>query len=319
MTQPIRVSASRLKTLKECTVSFWYQEIVNLPEATHWKTKVGSLVHLLFECCLNPRRASLLRAALKDDTWRATDQPELARFIRWQLHRMGVTLSSVDEVSELLRVAFLAIKPHFDAYFAVLDAGQPAPFAYYTERRFKMQVGEATMSGFIDLLLVWPDRALVIDLKSQREKWVRADVPNNVQAIIYQLACLREFGFVPPVEFIMLRHPPSKRFPHNHIQSVAAPSRAHLMGLESYVESMYGVVNRFTAEDALAHPHDDEGFCIRVCQFYKPFTYWARVKQGDAARVPLETYLPADKPETVAEGEELVPMEHKGCIARWRG
>ncbi len=314
----IRVSASRLKTFKECSVKFWYEEYVNLPEETHWKTKVGSIVHLLFECCLNPRRAALLRAALKDDTWRAGQFPTLARFILWQLRRFEVTLSSVDEVSELLRVAFIAIKPHFDLYFAALDAGEPLPFTYHTEKRFQMQVGEATMSGFIDLLLVWSDRALVMDLKTQREKFTRADVPNNIQAAIYQLACKREFGFVPAVEFIMLRHPPSKRYPVMHIQRVEAPSLAHLAGLEVYIEGMFSVVNALTEEQALSHPHDDEGFCKRVCQYHKPFTYWARVKRDDPKRTPIETYLLARKPEKVAKDETLVPMQHAGCVARWR-
>ncbi len=317
MTHPIRISASRIKTLKECSLLFYYTEIQRLPERTHWKTLVGSTVHLAFECILHPRRATLFRAILAAESFDITAYPALVRFVAWQLRRLGVTKSSVEEVGGLLRVAFLTIKPHFDAYFAALDAGEPAPFRYYTEHRFKMQVGEATMSGFIDLLLVWPDRALVMDLKSQAKKWAVAEVPNNVQAAIYSLATYREFGLLAAVDFVMVRHAPSKRYPKLHLQSVAAPSLAHLAGLEAYIESMYGAVNQFSMEDALANPHKDIGFCDRVCQFREPRTYWARIKRVDPATV-IETYLLDEPPAKVADDEELVRRQHLGCLIRYR-
>ncbi len=317
MSTPIRISASRLKTFKECQLTFWYQDVERLPSATHWKTKVGTVVHLLFECCLHPRRAALLREALKDDTWRASQRRELERFICWQLRRHDITLSSVDEVSELLRVAFIAIKPHFDTLFAALDAGQPAPFTYHTEKRFQMQVGQATISGFIDLLLVWPDRALVIDLKTQARKWTVADVPNNVQAALYALATYRELGLLAATDFVMVRHAPSKRYPLMHLQSVAAPSKAHLAGLEAYVETMYGVVNQLTLDQARQHPHASSSFCEKVCGYHKPFDYWAVVKRADPT-VALKTYLFDRAPTEVAEDEQVVLKRHEGCI-HWRG
>ncbi len=317
MTPPIRISASRLKTFKDCSLSFWYQEVKRLPQTTHHKTLQGSCIHSLFECLLVTKRAHILRAILRDGFTLAA-HPVVERFIRFYDTRHGIAPYEMSAMEGMLQVACTTIKPHFDLYFAALDAGEPPPFTYHTEKRFQMQVGEATMSGFIDLLLVWADRALVMDLKTQREKFTRADVPNNIQAAIYQLACKREFGFVPAVEFIMLRHPPSKRYPVMHIQRVEAPSLAHLAGLEVYIEGMFGVVNALTEEQALSHPHDDEGFCKRVCQYHKPFTYWARVKCDDPKRIPIETYLPARKPETVAKDEKLILMQHAGCVARWR-
>lgn len=310
----IRISASRLKTLKDCSLLFWYTEIQRLPERTHHKTLQGSCIHSLFECLLNPKRVAVLRAILKDG-FSLTAHPVVARFIRFYDAKHGIAPYEMEAMEGMLRVAFLTIKPHFDIYFAALDAGQPAPFRYYTEKRFQMQVGEATMSGFIDLLLVWPDRALVIDLKSQGKKWTVAEVPHNVQAILYQLACLREFGLIPAVDFVMVRHAPSKRYPRMHLQSVAAPSRAHLAGLETYIESMYGVVNQFGMEEALSHPHDSISFCEKVCQFREPFTYWARVKR-DAPETVIKTYR---APVEVEEDEELVERKHEGCLVRWRG
>ncbi len=69
----------------------------------------------------------------------------------------------------------------------------------------------------------------------------------------------------------------------------------------------------------MSHPHASMGFCENVCRFYKPFTYWARVKREDPTGEAIETYVMEQPPQDLGEGETLVLREHKGCIARWRG
>ncbi len=317
MSAPIRVSASRLQTLKDCSMLFWYQEICKLPQSTHHKTRQGSCVHSIAECLLTPKRAAALRAILREGFSFALC-PAIKRFILSYDAKHGIAPYDMDAMEDMLKVLFLTIKTHFDAYFAALDAGQPAPFRYYIEKRFQIQIGDATISGFIDLLLIWPDRALVIDYKSKAKKWTVAEVPNNVQAALYQRACYHEFNLIPDVDFVMVRHMPSKRYPKLHLQSVAAPSIAHLIGLEVYISKMYGSVNQFTLEDALAHPHCDEGFCLRVCGFHKPFSYWARVKKTTPTEV-IETYLDGKQPINVAEDESLLIKQHPGCMIKWHG
>ncbi len=316
MTAPIRISASRLKTFKECQLTFWYQDVERLPSKTHHKTLQGSCLHSLFECILHPKRVSILRAILRDGFALAA-HPVVERFIRFYDARHGIAPYEMSAMESMLQVAFQTIKPHFDTLFAALDAGQPAPFTYHTEKRFQMQVGQATISGFIDLLLVWPDRALVIDLKTQARKWTVADVPNNVQAALYALATYRELGLLAATDFVMVRHAPSPRYPRMHLQSVAAPSKAHLAGLEAYVETMYGVVNQLTLDQARQHPHASSSFCEKVCGYHKPFDYWAVVKRADPT-VALKTYLFDRAPTEVAEDEQVVLKRHEGCI-HWRG
>ena len=58
--RPIRISASRVKTLWDCSLKFYYQEVLGLPDSTHWKTKVGSVTHLVFECMMRKTRARRL-------------------------------------------------------------------------------------------------------------------------------------------------------------------------------------------------------------------------------------------------------------------
>ncbi len=309
MTQPIRVSASRVKTFKECQLKFYYEDVVQLPDAGHHKARQGDCMHKVAEHLMHPKRIERLKVILKDGFTLAR-YPQIERYIRLYDLKHQIGPYYMEDMEGMIQVAFEGIKPHLTNEKGELVL----PDRLLREHRFKMKVGKATMSGFIDLLLIWPDRAVVLDHKSQKEKFTRAEVPNNIQAAIYQLACHRDFGFVPAVEFILLRHAPSKRYPKLHIQRVEPPSPAHLRGLEAYIEEMHGVVNRLTLEQAAQNPHRDEGFCLRVCQFLKPFTYWARLKDGEI----IDTYLDGKQPLAVEEGETLVQRRHLGCAARWR-
>lgn len=312
MSRVIRVSASRLKTLKECSLKFYYEEVVGLPDAGHHKARQGDCMHAVFEHLMHPKRIERLKVILKEGFTLAR-YPSIERYVRLYDAKHQIAPYEMADMEGMVQVWFEGVKPHL-----VNAAGEfTMPDKMLREHRFQMQVGAAVMSGFIDLLLIWGDRAVCLDAKSQRDKFVRADVPNNVQAALYQLACQREFNLIPAVEFILLRHAPSKRYPRMHIQRVEAPSLTHLRGLEGYIESMYGVVNQFGMEEALAHPHDSRNFCEKVCPFYRPFVYWARVKRGDQSGVPIETYLLAHPPLEVPSDEELVKLEHRGCLARW--
>ncbi len=304
----IRVSASRLKTLKECSLKFYYENIVHLPDAGHHKARQGDCVHALFELFMAPKRRKILAAILQNGL-NPADYPSIARYIRFydRAHQIGPY--EMEAMEGMMVVAFAGIRPYF-----INAAGEFAPPPEcHSEYEFHLWLGEAEIKGYIDLLLVWPDRAVVMDLKSQKAKFTQADVPNNIQAAIYQLACYRKSGFIPAVEFVLLRHAPSKRYPKLHIQRVEAPSLPALLGLEMYLEHMYHGINQFTLEDACVHPHDSLTFCQKVCRFYAPFTYWAVLKDGELVTTHLNDQV------TLQEGETLVRREHAGCLMRWRG
>lgn len=334
-TRTIRISASRLKTLNQCTMAFYYQEVLWMPQTTHWKTKVGSQVHAAFECLMRkdrPRRAALLRDILMrgiivvpDPTTPLDRQfKALWRFIEWQLRRDGIaTMTTALEILDLLRVAFLGIRPYFVTPDANGATKWTPPDHWTNEKRFKMTLPSgAVISGFIDLWLQWKDRIVIIDLKSQGQKFTKADLPHNVQASIYQLAGFKETGIVPTVEFIMLRHGPTTRTPDKHIQRVDPPSRFALVGLEVYIDSVYLSVNQFGLQDAYSSPCADEGFCTRVCSYYKPYPYWLLISADDPlGAAPLSSHLSADLARAALVGAPpgtlILERAHKGCAIRW--
>lgn len=308
MKRPIRVSASRLKTLCHCSMAFYYQEIVKVYSGSHVKTRQGSAIHACFEHLLQPKRRARLERVIRNG-FSFADNPSIARFIRFYDHKHILMPYRMEDMESMLRVAFLALKPHF----FVGDEFKPP--VYHSEWRFQLTVGDAVMSGFIDLLLLWPDRAVVIDVKSQGQKWVRADVPHNLQAAIYSLSVYDQFKLIPSTEFIMVRHPPSRRAPDNHLQCVAAPSVTHLEGLRAYVSHMHHVVNSFGLAEAYASPTDEVSFCERVCGFMKPARYLALLdKDGDT----ISSFALDSRPQSMQDGETLVERTHEGCSIRYR-
>lgn len=316
----IRISASRLKTLQTCTMTFWYEEIKKLPSNTHFKTLAGSTVHEVFEVFFHPKRINLLRKTLLSTKFAEFASPPIRRLIQIKLNNYGISdRVTVLDIIELLEVAFQGIRPHF------VDSRRnwSPPDKWFSEKRFQITLPSgAVISGFIDLLLVWSDRIIVCDLKSQGAKFPQASLPHNVQAIMYQTAIFKEYGIIPAVEFVMLRHAPTTRTPFKHIQRVEAPSPRVLAGLEYYVDSIYKDVNQFGLEDALSRPNPDQGFCERVCPYLRPFTYWVVTSCEDpSGDSPISSHLTLDKAKASCNQPNTMILEktHKGCMARWSG
>ncbi len=327
MTQrSIRVSASRLKTLTECSLKFHYQEVEWLPQSTHWKTRAGSVTHLVFECVMNqrrPKRLALFKSIMETPSFNLLNHPALVRFTAWQLRREGIAAQcSVADIGQLLDVAWLGLRPHFTSTVDGKLVYAPPP-RYVNEHRFQIKLSSgAVISGFIDLLLVWPDRAIVIDLKTQAAKFPQAELPSNVQGAMYQLVCYREEGFVPTVEFLMLRHPPGPRSPEKHIQRVAPPSVTTLAGLEVYVDAIYARVNAFTLEDALSNASSDTHYCQFKCGYLRPFTYWVVCSAEDpTGSRPISSHLVLDEATVACDdagnGATVLERRHPGCMLRW--
>ncbi len=323
MSRPIRISASRLKTLWDCSLKFHYQEIERLPSSSHWKTRTGSCLHSVFECLMHPRRRATFERIMVEGVFRIEEHPAVLRYINWYRQREDIMQATVEDIVDMLNVAFLGIRPYFTSRGPKGETLYTPPPRFVNEHRFQITLSSgAVISGFIDLLLVWPDRALVIDLKSQAAKMTRAELPNNVQAAMYQMVTSRETGLIPAVEFIMVRHGPTSRTPDKHVQRVDAPSAAALAGLEAYIDATYSRVNAFSLEDAYANASTDTGYCQFKCSFLRPFTYWIVCGADDPQGLsPLSAHLSLTEAQKACysrgNGSTVSERRHKGCALRW--
>ena len=55
MKRDVRLSASRISTLKKCSWTYWVKYVLKLPDTTNAGASRGWICHLIFEILGNPR------------------------------------------------------------------------------------------------------------------------------------------------------------------------------------------------------------------------------------------------------------------------
>ncbi len=295
----MKVSPSRLKALDLCSYKFYLNEVLKLPETTHPKALVGTLVHAIFEGYLAKKRSKDLELIVTVG-WKG---PKLThgRVRRWcqlfsEHHNIPI---NADEVIDMLDVAFLSIKPYYSP-----------TWIYYTEKRYEIDFGDFIISGVIDLLIETPEGPVILDLKSQAIRFDKDELKNSYQSISYQLYVWREYKRAAKVVYVLLRHPPTSRTPLKHIQETPKPPESAYKGFEMYLKAMYKYMNGFSLEDAHSNFCEKKWFCEYVCQFKKPFKYNSILNIKDNSVVA--SYLPGNTPEPTDE-QYVEGREFRGC------
>lgn len=294
----MNVSASKVSDLLQCSMAFYLKHVLRLPDKTHWKTLVGSAVHNVVEYTLKPKRRTLLDAILLNGFSFAT-HPSLDRYCKMWRDHYKLDLWDHQNVEDMLKLAFDTLKPY-------LKEGQ-----FKSEQRFEMKIDGAVVTGFVDIAAIGEQKR-VLDMKTKGQKFTKAELPENIQAAIYQMWYYEQFGELVPVDFIMLRHPPTKRLPQGHLQTVPPLTPVHIEGLKSYLVHLYHVMNNFGVQEAGSNFCADEGFCRRVCPFFRGFDYnQVRKKTGQ-----LVGNFSLDLTPQLGEDEEMETLHFNGC-KRW--
>jgi len=280
-------------------MAFYFKHVLMLPDKTHWKTLVGSNHHNVIEYMLKPKRRARLDAILEDGFSFAAN-PEIERYcLMWRDH-YKLDLWDHQNVEDMLRLTFSTLKPF-------IKEGQ-----FKSEQRFEIKLGEATGSGYIDILTLGDD-ARILDMKTKGKKFTQKELSENVQAMMYSWYYYETYGKLVPVHFILTRFPPTKKDPGRHIQTVMPPTEAQIDGFKEYVKHLYKVMNEFGLQDAYSNWHADEGFCLRVCQLRNSFEYISIKKKGTDKFVG--NYLMDQAPEP-KDDEYAEKARHPGC-PRW--
>jgi hypothetical protein len=276
-------------------MAFYLKHVMKLPERTHPKTLLGSLLHNTIEYVLKPKRRKTLDTILEKG-FSYDDHPSLDRYGKMWRDHYKIEIWDRDEMEGMLRLCFETIKPYLNER------------EFQSEQRFELQVGGATISGYIDIVAIAAEK--ILDFKTKGSKFTKKELPHNIQAGIYQLYYYKKYGKLVPTEFIMTRFPPTKFKKDKHIQRVEAPTVARLNGLEKYLEFLYHRMNNFTLDDARKNYCDDYSFCDRVCQFRRGFTYYS-VKKKETDEL-VGNYL-LDNPPQVPEDCYMETRTFLGC------
>ena len=308
----MKVSASAVKELTQCSLSFYYNRMLKIPQKVWPRTTIGSMTHSILECLANPRHRhhyDLITSPGSRIDY--TLSPSVERLVRAWKVKHSISDELMEDLNGMLYVGLVLSDFHCEGAVKV----------YPPEHEFVLDLGDGVeVRGFIDRLADMGDHLVVKDFKSQRNRFTSKELDDNIQAFVYQMYCMETFGKPARVEFVMLRHPPTSRTPQKHLQIVPPSTKAQLAGLKEYLKEMGKVMNDFSLEEAVRCPNTDEGFCQRVCSYYKPLDYWALVPRANPTiTTPLKTYSLDNPPQDGYDKEShiLVRRQHLGCLHMW--
>jgi PD-(D/E)XK nuclease superfamily len=293
----IRISASRLKTLDQCTMAFYMEEILRLPTPTHPKTIIGSLCHSIFASLSNSRHRKHYNAILGPPFGHANSKAVVRLVKMWQV-KYAIPDELLESLDGMLYVGLVLTDFYFKNALKVFEP----------EYEFEFKIGEAVLKGYIDRMAEYDWGFLIRDYKSQAKRFTENELTNNIQAGIYQRAVWEKFRKPARVDFVMLRHPPTSRTPNKHIQSVEPKTEAQLSGLDFYLKSTYSSLNNFTLHDAHSHFCDNQFFCDNICGFRFPSDYQCVLKDG----VVVKNYMLNDR--VILKPGQIIERRHQfGC------
>lgn len=303
-----RISASRLNSIEQCSMKFYMNEILGLPEKVWPRTSAGTATHGILECLYREKHRvhhDLVKAA--QTIYASSAIKRLVRAWQWK------TKMNDEIVADIDAMCMVAIN-----HTNFLDEGATKRFA--PEHKFTMTLGNgAVIRGFIDRMVQMPNSFIIKDYKTAREKASKKEVAGSYQSLCYQLYIYKMFGQLASVEYYFLRHPPTKMTPKKHIMITPPATPAQLTGFEAYLEHMYKVVNAFGLTEAHSNYCADTFFCDRVCSFRFSFSYWEITKaDGTHARnIWIDPKNPLDSAAPLLyDGETAHKMTNAGC-PRW--
>jgi len=152
----INVSPSRLNTFQKCRWMYYCKYILKLPDEGGDKTRLGSVIHEIFELISRPSKQEQRKKYILHSIETKKLYPSLHRLFQKILNRFKIPVGELRELGEQLLIN--AFCSGYDIKSKVLDV----------EKDFHIQVSENVyIKGFIDKILELDDNTLeLIDYKS---------------------------------------------------------------------------------------------------------------------------------------------------------
>ena len=220
------------------------------------------MVHIVLECLYYPKHRKHYDTIKAAQTIYASQA--VTRLVRrWQI-KHGISDALIADIDPMVMLVFNHVN--------FLDEGAIKSFEPEHEFNIILRNG-GWIVGFIDRMVEFSDRFIIRDWKSQKDRFKKHEIEDSFQSLVYQLYVWKQFGKLAPVEYILLRHPPTRLNKDKHLQVTKPATPAQLAGFELYLEYMAEVFNSFTEKDAMQSPCKDEGFCRNVCSYFRPFSY----------------------------------------------
>lgn len=229
------ISASSWKSYENCSLKYFYSKILKIPEPPNQGAISGSCVHEVFECLLLERRRTRTHHLIKSqnfDVW-----PAIPRLIRKLMKKYGALESNYQLICDFI---WTGLNMDFLADGGVIR-GIEHEFTLHNENP------EYSVKGYIDVLLLYKEKAIARDFKTQSKKFEGKELIHNIQGLMYSLYLYKTFpDLEPATDFLMLRFPDSP--------FLFKPTEKQLQEFEYELATVYSKMKNFTEKNKFDHP-----------------------------------------------------------------
>lgn len=254
MSREVRLSASRISTLKKCSWIYWAKYILKVPDTTNDGASRGWICHLIFELLGKPRHKKVYdKLVLSESIY---DHPAIKKLVLHHAKNL-----KVDDPENLQMISDMTMAGlNFDFF----GDSRILPDEAISEQEFLLDVDEDgkryKVLGFIDKLFLYKSAgaALIRDFKTSKSVFKGKDLTDNLQDLIYCLAVKRMFPEYSKrvMEFLFLK------FNLESKGTVKMPqvSDDELEGLEYELTGIQNYLENFTEQDAVSNFAGDQGY-----------------------------------------------------------
>lgn len=251
------LSASRLKTLKDCSWKYWCQYHLPLPRSTNSGAIMGSVCHNVFEFLGNPRHKHHYQSILHNNT--INTNKSIVRYVISFLRANGmepsdwVVTGHGHQIQALEHIDNMILQGLNYDFFGKEDGADEV----HHEIEFKISDNGYNIRGFIDKLFIFSEarKAVIRDFKSSKNLYVGEEVVDNIQSLMYQLAVDHLYPDILNcrTEFVFLQY-------DDGIINTPNVSEEELEGFKIYLARIQSILEKFTEDDAKMNFAVDKGW-----------------------------------------------------------
>lgn len=313
------LSASRVKTLENCSWLYWCNYHLKMPQEQNEGAKKGDICHTVFEMLLRkPARKAYFNKIVADGS--VTAVPSIERLIKKLIKSLRVK-DTVDGFRHIDEMILVGLKNDFYVEGGTLTAPEFKFDLWSEEPRFRIK-------GLMDKPFIRGNEIIIDDFKSSKQKYAGEDQESNLQALFYSFAATQLWPhLIPTVRFIFLQ------YPRDAIQSVTFTPDA-LLGFKYYLEATqlkiegfneYAARNNFAADTPAgketftgaalcgwaSYPNKlkKDGTKMWHCPYRFAYDYFAIKKDGKI----VYTVLEEKDIKKLKKGEVIEKCHYDGC------
>jgi hypothetical protein len=319
MSELIKLSASRIKTLQSCSWTYYCNYNLKLPQKNNSGAMRGTVAHLIFEVLGNSRHEHYIKKIIKDNT--CLKQKAIFRLIIKTANKEGLDLDEMvkplkksgQEISNLQCIdEMILVGLKFDFIGDYKLIGSEWEFDI-TSKQPAYRIG-----GFIDRIFKDKKQLVIRDFKSSKLAFKGEELESNIQAMMYSLAVRKKYTKQKDVlvKFLFLRYPdnPERECPHF--------TEEQLIGFEHYLEYLNGYLTNFDEKKAksnfAANDFAKKWMCQTKsgwrCPYIDPIDYKVLIDKD--GKIIKSVFIDQEfKPSDMKKDYRVEIKKYEGCPA----